>query len=723
MGEQASSEHSLRNDFSGRSTGSVVQSGRIDHVHFHADSGLGTASAGPPRQLRPPTTLFTGRDADTAWLDEEWEAARAQDTGALLVISGIAGVGKSTLAQSWLYGQREQFPDGQLYADLAGYSLPDPIDPGEVLGGFLRALGVRPDAVPVRLAERVALLRTMTSGLRVCLLLDNVLSAAQVRLLAVTAPGCATLVTARGPVSGLTMDGARFRRLEPWPTATGVGFIRRVLGDERVAREPEAALQVAELCGGLPLALGVAAARLASRPRWTIRRLADALARDGARLELLDVGPDNAVMPALNGSYQVLEPEHARLYRALGRCPLLWFDLGTVAAVLDSSAEQAEQTMEALVDANLLEALEDRYRFHDLIRLHAAHCAQADPLSGEQDGEPLERLLDFFLATATAAEELMTPSHRILERTYRFEPPAPIPFNGESDALAWLDHQRPNLMAVLRSCARRGMHRAVWQLADAMWPLFLRLRYAEDRLEAQTLAVDAARADGDTAAQGSLSIALSSTLAANGRPAEAAEYCDFAMALYERLGQDRGLAQACNGRAKIHALMGEWDAAEALFLRALALRERVGYRRGAALSLQGLGRVAAARGDLERAESYFERSRAGLANEGDAYDAAWSLALRALAAARLGETERALRLLAAAAAEMTAAGSVFGSASVLEIDGRIRQAAGEDATAGERYERAIELFASSDPVAAQRVALRLSGALDANSEQQYSADF
>jgi tetratricopeptide (TPR) repeat protein len=716
MGGQSGGREQRRagNEFSGSSTGSVVQSGHVEQVNFYAGPG-GAPAVGPPHQLPPATSLFTGRAADAEWLDAQWAAACEQDIGALLVVSGTAGVGKSTLALSWLHAHRGYFPDGQLYADLAGYSLPDPVEPAEVLGGFLRALGVGPESVPVRLAERVALLRTVSSGRSVCLLLDNALSAAQVRILALTAPGCATLVTTRSAISGLTMDGARFRRLETWRATTGVAFLRRALGEERVTREPEAAERVAELCGGLPLALGVAAAKLASRPRWTINRLAEALARDGARLELLDVGQDSAVMPALDGSYQILEPEHARLYRALGRCPVLWFDAAMVAAVLACDEDEAESRVEALVDAHLLEDLEDRYRFHDLVRLHAAHCAETEE-SGQED-EALGRLLDFFLAAATAAEELMTPSHRVLPRTYRFEPVAPIPFRGEAEALAWLDRQRPNLMAVLRLCARRALHRVVWQLADAMWPLFLRQRLTEDRLEAQTLAAEAARADGRPTAEGYLLISLSSSRSADGDHAGAAECCDRAIEIYRGLGDPRGLAQAYNNRAKIHLLMREWDAAEDLFHRALERRESIGYRRGVALTYQGLGRVAAGRGDLGRAERLLRRSQEGLAREGDRYDAAWSLALRAHVIARLGEAERALGLLDGALAEMRAVRSGFGTASILEIGGRIQQADGATEAAAERYERAAELFAASDPLAARRVGLRLSGSLDPLLEQ------
>lgn len=702
----------LENDFSGNSSGNVVQSGRIEQVHFHAPEPAHPAT---PRQLPPITSLFTGRHEDSAWLDAQWARACSDRTGSLLVIAGTAGVGKTSFAIAWAQARSQDFPDGQLYADLGGYSPQQSISTEDVLAEFLRGLGVAADRIPARLAERVALLRTVTHDRRVCVLLDNAVSAAQVRVLAVTTPGCATLVTTRGSLTGLTMDGARFHQLDPWRAETGVAFIRRALGEERVAREPDAARRVAELCGGLPLALGVAAAKLAARPRWSIKRLADALTQDGERLELLEVGNDSAVMPALNGSYQVLSDELAHLYRALGRCPVLWFDTTMVAAVMNSTIEEAEDRLDALVDANLLEILDDRYRFHDLVGLHASHCAEMYAQSQESD-EALGRLLDFFLTAATAAEEMLTPSHRVLARDYRYEPVAPVPFQGPDQALRWLDRQRHNLMATVRYCARRSMHDVVWQLVDAMWPMFQMLRYNEDRFEAQSLAVDAAKADGDESAEGSLLLSLAAALSSLDLRAEAVQRCSRAMTLYQKLGDSKGLAQACNGRAKIHTLLGEWDDAELLFKRALGLRERVGYLRGVALTYQGLGRVAAARGELDHADELLRKSHEGLLNEGDRYDAAWSQALRAQVIAERGETSRALQMLEEALTAVGNTGSVFGRAGLLEIDGRVRQRMGDDESAMARFSEAAELFATSDPAAANRLRLRLSGSLDANAE-------
>lgn len=702
------------NEFSGKSSGTVVQSGRIDQVHFHTSKSVTSPT---PRQLPPITSLFTGRREDRDWLDQRWEQSRTEQSGALLVVSGTAGVGKTTLAIAWLQAREADFPDGQLYADLGGYSQQQSISSEDVLGEFLRALGVAREQVPTRLAERVALLRTITHGRRICVLLDNALSAAQVRVLAITAPNCVTLVTTRDSISGLTMDGARFHQLDPWRAETGVAFIRRVLGEERVRNDPEAARRVAELCGGLPLALGVAAAKLASRPRWSLGRLAQALEQDGERLGLLDVDEQSAVMPALDGSYEVLDPDLARLYRALGRCPVLWFEPVMVAAVIGASVEEAEEQIDALVAANLLEALDernDRHRFHDLVRLHAAHCA--DRVPQHEGDEAFDRLLDFLLATTTAAEGILTPSHRILAREFHYGPIDDLPFSSETPALAWLDWQRQNLMAVLRYCARRERHRFVWQLADAMWPLFLRLRCMEDRREAHTMAVTAARAEGNEQAEAYLLVSLAGTLTSAEQYAEAARCCERAEELYERLEDPRGLAQALNRRAKIHVRLGEWDEAEQSFQHALTLRELEGYRRGVALAYQGLGKVAAARGELELAAEYLRRSHEGLEAEGDRYDAAWSQALRAQAVAELGDTDRALRLLEDASARMRASGSAFGQAGLLEIHGRIEQSVGHAAAARELYQQAADLFASSDPAAARRVNARLDGPLDTLAE-------
>lgn len=713
---------------SGRVRGTAVQSGQIGQVNVYSAGSPGppgspgsagspgSPGAGPPRQLPPATSLFTGRDADIAWFDEQWQRSQTEGTGALLLVSGTAGVGKSTLALTWLHRHAAQFPDGQLYADLSGYADRAPESPADVLSGFLRAMAVSPQRIPGGFAERVALFRTITHGLRLCVLLDNALSAAQVRVLAARAPGCATVVSTRGVISGLMMDGVRVRRVEPWDGETGVRYIEAALSDRRSSQEPDAVRRVVALCGGLPLALSVAAAKLAFRPRWQISRLVASLESDYSRLDILAADEETAVTPALNGSYRVLDEEAARLYRALGRCPLLDFDALMISAVLDCSAADAERQLEILVDANLLEELDSRYRFHDLVRLHAAHCADRTAPGGDEDSA-LGRLLDYLLAGATAAETLLTPSHRILERRFLLGEPAFAAFGREGDALAWLDRERGNLMAVLRYCAARGTEGIIWQLADAMWPLFLRLHYVGDRLEALRLAVRAAAAEGEAAAEASLLITLAAAQRVRGQAQEAADCCRRSLELYQGLGNLRGQGQACHGLGKLHAYLGEWDEAEPWFLRTLKLWEEADYRRGVALACQGLGRVAAARGQFDAADEFLRRSHEGLEREGDSYDAAWSLILHARVLRTHGDLDLALVLFDEAVERMSAAGSLYGQATALESSGQVHEQLGAAAEARERYTRSAALFTQCEPAEAERVAARLAGRLGPDVDQ------
>ena len=702
------SVYGARNSVEAEVHGAVIQAGSVSggvHVHTAAPQ----APTLLPRQLPPISGLFTGRTDDLEALDEHWASVHASSTGLLVVAHGTAGVGKTSLAVAWLRRHEGDFPEGQLYADLGGYSPFGLAQPADILGGFLRALGVEADRIPQDIAERAAMLRSATAGRRIGVLLDNARTAAQVRTVAITSPGCVTVVTSREALSGLAIDAARFHRVDPWQPDIAVALIKRVLGDQRVEAEAAAALRVATLCGGLPLAVGVAAARLAARPSWPIARLAETLAVDAERLDALSAGEDSAVAAALDGSYTVLGPHLARLYRALGALPLVWADPQIVSVVLDWSPRDAEARLEALVDANLL--LEQGYRqyqLHDLVRLHAARRSEDGSRDGQvQHDRDLARLCDVMLGGASAAEQLVTPTHRRLPRDYREVHPDAEYFADEAQALRWLEAQRPNLMALLRYCAARGANRTVWQLAEAMWPLFLRGYHADDRLEAQRHGLEAARAGGETAAEGILLTSLAGTLVGAGRIREAIRCNEEAIELYERSGDTRGLGQAYNGLAKTELDRGNLTRARDLFQRALDLRRRIGYPRGVYLTHQGLARTAFAQGELRQAAWHSRRSYRGLISVGDSYDAAWSLAWWARANAARGRNVRAQRQWERAGSMMVEAESRFGEAGVLEMRGNAYRAAGDIAQARAMFGAAADGFSGLGHPAAQRVRDRM----------------
>ncbi|MFJ3218287.1 AfsR/SARP family transcriptional regulator [Kitasatospora sp. NPDC086801] len=332
----------------------------------------GGAAARPPYQapVRPtqvPADLadFTGREAQT-------EALRtvllAPHTMPVATVSGLGGMGKTALAVHVAHGLAADFPDGQLYVDLHGAD-GRPALPEEVLGAFLRALGVPADALPAGLPERSAQFRSLLSGRRVLVVLDNARDAEQIRPLLPGRPGCAVLVTSRARLGSL--PNAQAVELPAFAPEEALGLLGQVVGGQRLRAEADTARELVRLCGHLPLAVRILAARLSCRPGWTMARLLDKLSENRRRLDVLRT-EDLAVESAFRFGYDQLTPEQARAFRLLAVPDVPDLSPGTVAAVLDLPEHEAEELAESLVDCSMLEtAPPDRYRYHDLLRAFA----------------------------------------------------------------------------------------------------------------------------------------------------------------------------------------------------------------------------------------------------------------------------------------------------------------------------------------------------------------
>lgn len=683
-------------------SGPTVQARDISggiHVHEHLPS-----TAGPPvvpRQLVPAPARLVGREADLAAL----AASRVANPRALVVVSGAAGVGKTALVSAWLSALAADYPHGQLYTDLKGHADEEPADPGAVLGQFLRALGV--DHVPAALAEQTALWRTVTATRRIAVHLDNAYSAAQVRPLIPSCPAALTVVTSRRRLPGLGVDGAVFHQVEVLDPASAVELLSRRLGRERVTAEPETADRLARLCGGLPLALCVAAARGAARPRQPLSALAQAMGRDSRRLTALATDGDLAVRTALDHSYAALPPDTAYGYRRLGLLFATEFGPGVVAAACALPTDGAGELLDRLVEVNLVEELgPDRFRLHDLIRLHAAERSAAQDPPPEREAV-VRRVLDWYLATATAARRVLSPTHRQLRRDYADPPPTPPSFADAATALSWLDAERLRLMAAVRVAAGRGLHATAWQLVDSMQPLFLRLRPYDLWTEAHRIGLTSAEQAGHREGISRMLTTGGSGFYNAGLYEEAIDWFTRALEDARRDGDPRAQAQALHGLAQSHRLAGRLDRAAALFRQALAIRETIGYVRGAALSRLCLGDVALAAGEAREAVGLLTRARADLLSVPDPYDAARALAFLGRAHAAAGDFATAERQLREALEEFTHTGSVHWQARTMEMLGQTAADRGDAEGARDRYEQSLARYAPVSPADVRRLEARL----------------
>ena len=351
-----------------------------------------------PRQLPAPVRRFVGRTAELGTLTSSAGEAGGR-TAALCAVTGTAGVGKTATAIAWAHQMADRFPDGQFYVDLRGYGPAEPLPVTEALAGFIRALGWAGRNLPAEPAERAALYRSLLSGRRALVLLDNARSAEQVRPLLPGTPGCVAVVTSRDALSGLVArDGAQRLELDVLPAADAAALLCSLIG-ARAEADPGAVRELSALCSWLPLALRVAAELAAARPRVSVAGLVRELADPRTRLDRLDAGGDDgtAVAAVLSWSCRPLDSATARAFRLLGLYPAGEFGPHAVAALTGYGVAQARRVLDTLAHGYLIRpAGGDRHRMHDLLRAYAAEQAYL------HDAEPdrraaIARLLEYAL--------------------------------------------------------------------------------------------------------------------------------------------------------------------------------------------------------------------------------------------------------------------------------------------------------------------------------------
>jgi DNA-binding SARP family transcriptional activator len=407
----------------------------------------GSAPEAPaaPRQLPSGVGGFTGRAVELAQLVRP-------EPPAVIAIDGMAGIGKTALAVRAAHRLADTHPDGHLVVDLHGHTQGmEPDAPAHVLDRMLRVLGIPGSAVPAGLEARAALWRTRLAGRKVLVVLDNAHSEAQVEPLLPGARGCTVLITSRRRLVGL--DDVRSISLDVLPPADAITlFTRTTTPDLLAAQPPDLVAEIVELCGRLPLAIRIAAARLRHRPGWTLPYLAERL-RYRHDLSELTAG-QRSMSAAIDLSYQDLTPDQQRMFLVLGLHPGADIDTYAAAALDHIAVPLADRLLEDLLDANLLQQdVPGRYRFHDLVRAHAATICAERETEAEQR-KVLIRLFDFYAHTASTATNLLYPNEGRLDP---LPSPTPIPpFADGAGAARWLDAESANLVTTASYAARHG---------------------------------------------------------------------------------------------------------------------------------------------------------------------------------------------------------------------------------------------------------------------------
>lgn len=578
-----------------------------------------------PEQLPADLPSFTGRETELRELSTLADVAR--DRTVVAVVHGMGGVGKTSLAVRAAHRLAENFPDGRIVLDMCGFTPNvDPVEPDAALERLLGMLGVAPEQIPSRTEDRAALWRTLVAGRRLLLLLDNVRSAEQIRPLVPGVPGSFVLATSRRALTAL--DDASFVELETLPADEAVTMLRRVVGDQGLAQEPPHLWdELADRCGGLPLALRLAAAR------WRIRNggltgLVAALADRQGRLQELEV-PGRGVEPVLRLSYQELAPGPARLFRRLGLHPGLDFDVYAAAALLGTDAAEASRLLDELVDAHLVRVRNGRFTLHDLVRAMASTVLAEEEPQAER-AAAFAALTRHYRHLASVASELVSARPR-RDRSLRPAPPSTPPSEASpgprlrtrADAVAALDAELANLITLAGHCADTSDPETTIHLASTLRGHLANGWRGHEALTLHGHAVRAAQAGDDRRALGRALVDFGFAHLMLERHADAERHLRSAVECLEDGGDLDDLARAHDFLARVTLASGRFLETIDHHRTALACYRRRDDSHGVLRALVGLAEVHNLLRDPASALEYEAEAEAALAGLGELPAADW----------------------------------------------------------------------------------------------------
>ena len=666
-----------------------------------AASAVPRATAGPaaprtPRQLPAPPAMFAGRVRALAALTDALDRQAEPGGGVpISVIGGMGGIGKTWLALRWAHDHSDRFPDGQLYVNLRGFEpAAEAVPPVVALRGFLDALGVPPGSGPMDLDAQVGLYRSMLTGRRMLIVLDNARDAEQVRPLLPGVPGCAVVVTSRQQLSGLVaVEGARPITLDLLTAAESHELLASRLSGGRVAAEPRPVEGIVERCSGLPLALAIVAARAAAHPGFPLAALDRELAEQQGSLDGSAGGGDPVtdLRSVFSWSYRALGEPAARLFRLLGLHPGPDISVRAAASLAALPERQVRPILGELVRTQLMvERVPGRYTCHDLLRAYAAEMVESEP--AERRHAALRRIVDHYLRSACTADGQLSPF-----RDPIVPPPAQAGVEPEqpadnAQALAWFAEEHGVLVRMVELADRHGLDRQVWQLAWALTTYLSRRSYWDDLIAVQNRALAAAERGGDRAARAQAHRDIAPAYSETGRFESAHGHLECALILLDELADRVGQAHTLLTLSWASEKEGDQAAALHHDERALRLFRDSGHRAGEARALNAVGWDHAMLGEHQQAIRYCWRAIALQRQLGDRTGEANSWDTLGYAHHHLGHYRRAARCYRRALELSRELGHRYNEAEALRHLGDTHQALGDLEAACDCWRRAVEIL-------------------------------
>lgn len=712
-------------------------------------------------QLPPDLHDFTGRTTEIEALVAALHSGPDVPSMVGCVITGPGGAGKSTLAVRVAHQVAAAFPDGQLYVDLHGMT-DSPVQPEHVLGRFLRALGEDPTGFPETLAEYTARYRSLTAGRRILVVLDDAESAQQVRPLLPGGSGCAVLITSRNRLASL--PAATVVELGILCPPDARDLLAHIVGDDRVLAEPTAAREIVAHCGHLPLAVRIAGARLASRRHWTLRQLADRLADERRRLDELTVG-DQEVRATIALSYHALDDRERAALRGLGLLGVPHFPVWALGCLLDVDTAVADQVVERLLDAHLLEfghidgVGEVRYRLHDLVRLFASEQSHDTDPAPERAASVARVVNGWLWLMSRIAESVPTGMIQIRPVSVaRQALPQATTCRAVGDPRAWFDSEHGGLVVGIERAAALDLDEIAVDLASALCGSTSWWRSSSRRHhEAMAAALEAARRAGnrrgeatllaefgqlrcqqdryvesrellesalvifrecdDMHGQAATLAALGSTCRDQGALGDAAHYVSLASTACRSLADDNAIGYARRLAGAVYTEQGRYAEATQELQASLVAYRRAGSVRGAAMTLRSQSLLKRAVGDFGAALDLAAHSFAMFREVGDEMLAAYSMRAMAKAWIRLGQHDLARHPLAEALTTSRTLHDRWGEAVTLRTLGELELAAGRLDAAGEHLGAALAIWeALGQPVFRARTLRDLAALYDARGD-------